>query len=541
MARNITSLVSPMAMILLFLSFLVLTTTSSSSVQSSFVQCFLKETLPAGGASPQLLFTSNSTSYQSILQSSSRNFRFIASKTNQKPSVIVTATLESHISASVACARKYGINLRTRSGGHDYEAMSYVSDSTEPLVVVDLAAMRSVKVNVASRRAWVQAGATLGELYYAVFKKSGGKLGFPAGICPTVGVGGHFGGGGLGTLSRKYGTAADNVVDATVVDVDGRVLDRAAMGEDMFWAIRGGGAASFGVVVAYKVRLVEVPPLVVAFNVNRNLKQNATKLVTRWQEVAPNFDKNLFMRIVAQTNGGSDGGNVGIQAVFNSLFLGNRSQLFTVMAKSFPELGLRAEDCTEMNWLESVLFFNGMLDQGVESLLNRTSVPGVSFKAKSDYVTEPIGEQGWDKIWRFLMENKEEPLTMILEPYGGILSEISETATPFPHRKGNLYNIQYYLWWMDQAGDAAVTRKHLEWMRKMYGFMAPFVSSNPRAAYYNYKDIDLGRNGAVASYAEARAWGDKYFKNNFRRLAAVKGRVDPHNFFRNEQSVPPLL
>lgn len=420
--------------------------------------------------------------------------------------------------------------------------MSYVSDSIEPLVVVDLAAMRSIKVNVASRRAWVQAGATLGELYYTVFKKSNGKLGFPAGICPTVGVGGHFSGGGLGTLSRKYGTAADNVVDAMVVDVDGRVLNRKTMGEDMFWAIRGGGAASFGVVVAYKVRLVEVPPLVIAFNVNRNLKQNATKLVTRWQEIAPNFDKNLFMRIVAQTyTSGSDGSNVDIQVVFNSLFLGNRSQLFSVMAKSFPELGLRAEDCTEMNWLESVLFFSSMLDQGVDSLLNRTSVPRISFKAKSDYVTKPIGEQGWDKIWRFLMENKEEPLTMILEPYGGILSEISEAATPFPHRKGNLYNIQYFLWWMDQTGDVAVTQRHLEWMRKMYSFMAPFVSSNPRAAYYNYKDIDLGRNGEGASYTEARVWGDKYFKNNFKRLAAVKGRVDPHNFFRNEQSVPPLL
>ncbi|THU74854.1 hypothetical protein C4D60_Mb04t37800 [Musa balbisiana] len=37
------------------------------------------------------------------------------------------------------------------------------------------------------------------------------------------------------------------------------------------------------------------------------------------------------------------------------------------------------------------------------------------------------------------------------------------------------------------------------------------------------------------------AWGERYFKNNFRRLAMVKGEVDPHNFFSNEQSVPPLI
>lgn len=180
-----------------------------------------------------------------------------------------------------------------------------------------------------------------------------------------------------------------------------------------------------------------------------------------------------------------------------------------------------------------------MMDKGVESLLDRTPASS-SFKAKSDYVTQPIAEQDWDKIWEFLMENKDEPLNMIMEPYGGALDEISETATPFPHRKGNLYNIQYFMKWLET--DVAVTQKHLDWMRKMYGFMAPFVSSNPRAAYYNYKDIDLGRTDeGKTTYTEARVWGEKYFKGNFKRLASVKGRVDPQNFFRNEQSVPPLL
>ena len=266
------------------LSIFLFFTTSSFALNpptplQSFTNCFMNKTL----TSTQLLYTSTSPSYQSILQSSAQNLRFLVSPTNQKPAAIVTATAESHVSAAVVCARAHGIQLRTRSGGHDYEAMSYVSDGKQPqlFAVVDLAALREVDVDTKSRTAWVQAGATLGELYYNVFTRTNGTAGFPAGICPTVGVGGHVSGGGIGTLTRKFGLAADNVIDARVVGVDGRVLDRRAMGEDLFWAVRGGGAASFGVVVAYRIKLVDVPPVVTVFNVNRNLRQNATKLVTR--------------------------------------------------------------------------------------------------------------------------------------------------------------------------------------------------------------------------------------------------------------------
>ncbi|CAA6657988.1 unnamed protein product [Spirodela intermedia] len=68
--------------------------------------------------------------------------------------------------------------------------------------------------------------------------------------------------------------------------------------------------------------------------------------------------------------------------------------------------------------------------------------------------------------------------------------------------------------------------------------MEPYVSSNPRAAYVNYKDIDLGTTGEASTVAAT--WGTRYFMNNFQRLAAVKSRVDHDNFFRNEQSIPPL-
>jgi FAD/FMN-containing dehydrogenase len=63
-----------------------------------------------------------------------------------------------------------------------------------------------------------------------------------------VGVGGHLSGGGFGALSLKYGLSADTVLDAVVVDTEGRLL------KDLFWAIRGGGGESFGVGDRHRVQ-----------------------------------------------------------------------------------------------------------------------------------------------------------------------------------------------------------------------------------------------------------------------------------------------
>lgn len=505
----------------------------SSTIQDDFVQCLnLNSELVVPLST---FYNQKSSNFSAVLQSSAQNLRYLV-PSMPKPEFIFTPLIEGHVQAAVICSKQLGIHLRVRSGGHDYEGLSYVSETLTPFIIVDLSRLRSVTVDLADNTAWAQAGATIGEVYYRIAEKS--RIhGFPAGLCTSLGVGGHITGGAYGSMMRKYGLGVDNVLDARIVDVNGRILDRAAMGEDLFWAIRGGGGASFGIILEWKIKLVPVPSTVTVFTVTKTLEQGATKLLHRWQQVVDTLDEDLFIRVIIQAaSAGGGKANRTVSTSYNALFLGTADRLLKVMEDSFPELGLMRSDCFEMSWIRSVLYIAGY-PSGTppEVLLKGKSTFKNFFKAKSDFVRDTISETGLEGLWMRLVQ-EDSPL-MIWTPYGGMMSKISESSAPFPHRKGTIFMIQYLSLWNDESEDAT---KHMNWIRRLYSYMAPYVSMFPRETYVNYRDLDLGMNKNGTSFIQTVVWGAKYFKDNFDRLVQVKTKVDPDNFFRHEQSIPPL-
>ncbi|MBA0773674.1 hypothetical protein Gotri_008931, partial [Gossypium trilobum] len=237
----------------------------------------------------ELVYTQHNSSYSSVLKSSAQNFR------------------------------KHGLQLRIRSGVHDFEGLSYTTTYEVPFVVIDLLNLRSVRINVEKGTAWVESGATVGELYYEIAKRN-------------------------------------NVIDARLIDVKERILDRKSMGEDLFWAIRGGGGGSFGVVLAWKLNLVAVPAIVTVFTVSKTLEQNATKLVHRWQYIAHKLPKEIHMSIGISRVKSNENEKMTIQASFRAVFLGSIDELLPLMEEKFPQLGIVKEDCFEMGWAESNLY-----------------------------------------------------------------------------------------------------------------------------------------------------------------------------------------
>ncbi|CAD6246738.1 unnamed protein product [Miscanthus lutarioriparius] len=497
-----------------------------------------------------------SPSYAAILNSSISNLRFALPDVG-KPAAVVLPASKQDLQRAVLCARNSSLAIRVRSGGHSYEGLSYTTENRVPFVVIDLANLNRVRVDAGSATAWAESGATLGELYYAVGRSSR-SLAFSAGSCSTIGLGGIVSGGGFGLLSRKFGLAADNVLDAVLVDADGRALDRTTMGADVFWAIRGGGGGSWGVVYAWKLRLVPVPRNVAVFSVGRSGPvELVAGLIHRWQFVAPSLPDDFYLSVYLPTGGlgssSSSDGNVSVS--FSGQVLGPKHRALSALRQSFPELGLTESEVAETSWLDATAQFAG-LDTAFD-LPNRLLGSKQYSKGKSDYVRSPISRRAMAGIVRYLSTGPPRQGQgqgggyVILDPYGGAMARIGSGDTPCPHRAGTLYGVQYKVYWDDDLGGraAAAGEYCVGWLRSLYAFMAPHVSKAPRAAYVNYLDLDLGADNWIApaggsseaAVARARSsWGAAYFGDNFDRLVRAKTAVDPGNVFNNAQSIPPL-
>ncbi|KAK7252201.1 hypothetical protein RIF29_35994 [Crotalaria pallida] len=524
---------TPLSFLLSFFLTFVLSilhaTSDSSSPLQHLLTCLPKHSHTSKPVS-EAIYTPTNSSFLSILHMHTHNKRF-SDSTSPKPLAIVTALHESHVQATIICAKTNGIQIRIRSGGHDTEGLSFLSDV--PFVLLDMFPLGSIDVDIEKGTAWVQAGATIGQVYYQIAKKSNVHA-FPAGVCPTVGAGGHISGGGYGNLVRKYGLSVDNIIDAKIVDVNGNILDRKSMGSDLFWAIRGGGGASFGVILSWKIKLVPVTPNVTVFNVMKTLEDGATDVVYKWQLIANELPQDLFIRVKPEVVNGT------VQVSFIGQFLGKFEKLLNLVNKRFPELGLKQSDCNEIPWVNSTLYwYNLPIGTPIESLLDVPKEPlSYNFKTMSDYVKKPIPKDALKSIWDLMI--KYEHVKMEWNPFGGKMDQISSSRTPFPHRKGNLFLIEYLTSWGETGVEA--NNHYLNMSRSFYEFMTPFVSKSPREAFLNYRDINLGANhpSNVTSMDIARSYGSKYFKGNFKRLVNVKSKVDPQNFFKYEQSIPPL-
>ncbi|MCD7451013.1 hypothetical protein HAX54_009377 [Datura stramonium] len=491
--------------------------------------------------------------YSYLLEYGQKNPRWLNSSSS-RPIFIIAPKNESEIGAVLFCSQKFGFQIRVKSGGHDYEGLSFRSETETKFIMVDLLNLCDISIDKHNKTAWIQTGVTMGQLYYEIAKKRE-NLAFPGGLYPSVGSGGIISGGGIGTLMRKFGLAADNVLDARVMDVNGKILDRESMGEDLFWAIRGGGGSSFCVILAWKIQLVRVPSKLTAFTVRRKLHGETINLLQRWQNVSHKLPRDLFLRVLIQ-NMGTESGKI-VQVSFQGLFLGRVSELIPLLNQTFPEFGLVSRDCFqdpvvscaaglpcikkecfEVPWIQATLYFaSKRTNDSIEFLVNRT-VPETKnyYKATSDFVKSPLPEEVWGVI-RTMFRDQKRPM-MIFDPLGGRMNEISEFEIPFPHRKGNLFNIQYMVNWGDNSEN--ISSKKIKWLRELYEKMKPFVSHSPRSGYLNYRDLDFGTNDEEYSYSNSRVWGEKYFNGNFERLAKVKSKVDPGNFFRFEQSIPPF-
>ena len=178
----------------------------------------------------------------------------------------VVARDSSDIAAAVDFARRNQLRLVVKGTGHDYLGRSNAPDSLlvwthemRRVAVQDAFVPQGCPAASASPAVTVEAGARWIEAYQEVTVKHGRYV--QGGGCTSVGAaGGFMQGGGFGSWSKKYGIAAASMLEAEVITADGRVLvANACQNQDLFWALRGGGGGTFGIVTRVVLRTHPLP------------------------------------------------------------------------------------------------------------------------------------------------------------------------------------------------------------------------------------------------------------------------------------------
>ncbi|SEG25050.1 FAD-binding oxidoreductase [Marinobacterium lutimaris] len=420
---------------------------------------------------------------------------------DRKPGLILVCSGTADVMSAVAYARKHNLLVSVRGAGHNIAGKS-LSDGA---VLIDLSALKSVRVDPDAKTVKVGPGATLGDLDH---ETQAFGLACPVGINSTTGVAGLTLGGGFGWLSRSYGMTVDNLISAEIVTAGGaRLVCNEQQNPDLFWAIRGGGG-NFGIVTEFEFRLHPVGPMLMAGPTVFPFSQ-AKSVLGAYRELCAKAPDQLTVWAVI---------------------------------RDAPPLPFLEEEVHGTKVVIIVGVYNGELSEGEKALApihklgdelgtGIGAYPFAGFQQAFDPLLTPGARNYWkshnftglpDDLIDMLVDYggrlPSSQSEIFVAQMGGATNRVDPVATAYPHRDTE-FIMNVHTRWETEDQD----KNCIDWARDFYDATRPLATGG---VYVNF--ISEGEDRIDGAYGA-----------NYDRLAAIKAQMDPDNFFRENQNITP--
>ncbi len=422
---------------------------------------------------------------------------------DRHPAVIVRCAGTSDVMKAVKFAHDQGLKtVSIRGGGHNIAGNAVCEGG----LMIDLSPMKSVRVDPVRRTARVEPGATWRQFD---LEAQAFGLATTGGLVSSTGVAGFTLGGGIGWLVRKHGLAMDNLISVDLVTADGRLVS-ASVSEnpDLFWGVRGGGG-NFGIVTCFEFQLHPVGPIIVGGPVMHRAK-DAEALLRFHREFVKAIPDELTTLVVFLT---------APPLPFLPQEVVGTHLVAVVACYSGPVAEGERLLAPLKKFGQPVADLIGPMPYAVlQSLFDESAPSGIQNYWKSAYL-KGLDDEAIETI----LENVERapsPLTAVhLHHLGGAMRRFGDDATAFGNRDAS-FVLNMVSAWTDPKDD----EKNIEWTRDFFEEMKGFTTG----AYVNF----LGEEG------EERV-KSAYGEEKYRRLAALKAKYDPTNFFHMNQNIKP--
>jgi FAD/FMN-containing dehydrogenase len=415
---------------------------------------------------------------------------------DKRPAAIARCADADDVATAVRFAAEHGLPLAVRSGGHNVAGTAVVDDG----LVIDLSAMRGVRIDATGATVHVQGGAT-----WADVDRVTAPLGVatPGGVVSETGVAGLALSGGVSHQRRRDGMTIDNLVAAEVVLADGRIV-HTDQHPDLLWALRGGGG-NFGVVTSFQFRLHELGPVVFGLNVAYALS-DAARVLRGWRDAVDGAPDELSTEGFVWSLPAEMGGvpYVGIAG----MWAGDPAE-GEQATRALRELALPLVDLSgPIEYLEFQRSLDPFFPAGVRRYWKALYLDGLS-DAAIDTTVE------WSN-------RRPSPDTLVIVRHcGGAMARVGAEETAFGDRSSQ-WMLSIDSSWQDPAADGA----NIAYTRAFWDAALPYSDGK---TYFNFPGLFEEGDAAVrASYGA-----------NHARLARIKAAYDPDNHFRLNQNIRP--